>query len=202
MTKVILKTIAGTLVTIIFLAYLFLNGILGIFGYISTPIESYNNFRSSKQIVNEMKERHKKRKLGVSKRFVRRSSRKISASAISAVTIGTAGVVLTVAGLEVYDYCEDKSDMLDEENILFGTEIEFNYNKCLSDAKGDSDKIIASVKRAVPEMVGAAWDDTKDISHDVWESTKQTSADAWKSTSESTEQIWQSLNGWITGSDK
>ena len=144
-----------------------------------------------------MKKRHKTKKLGVSKKYVKRSSKKIASSAVAAATIGTAGVVITIAGLEVYDYCEDKEELNEDENILYSKNEEFNYSECLTATSEDSKKIIYSVKEAVPKLVGEAWEDTKNISSDTWESTKEMSAVAWDASLVILEGIWKAFTGWI-----
>lgn len=197
MIKVIFTTITATFIVIAFVTSMFLNSILGIFGLISTSLDSFNSLQESKQIMGEIKKRHKTKKLNASKKFVKRSSKKIASAAVTAATIGTAGVVIVVAGFEVYDYCEDKKELLADENILFKTNKEFDYSKCLNDAQKDSNEIIILVKEAVPEIVASAWEDTKDISNETWESTKKISADAWASTSDATSRWWESLNDWV-----
>ncbi|WP_275098765.1 hypothetical protein [Sedimenticola hydrogenitrophicus] len=147
--------------------------------------------------MEKMKKRHKDKKLNLPKKFVKRSSKKIASSAVTAATIGTAGVVITVAGLEVYDYCEDRKELHEDENILFKTNSEFDYTQCLADAKNDSNEIIISVKKAVPEMVDSAWEDTKDISNEMWAFTKKISTETWSSATSAGGKLWQSLTDWV-----
>jgi hypothetical protein len=93
---------------------------------------------------------------------VKRTSTKIASSTVAAATIGTAAVAITVAGLEVYSYCEDKNELHEDEKNLFKTKTEFDFKQCLIDAKKDSNEIIVAVKKAVPEIVGSAWESFKD----------------------------------------
>ena len=77
--------------------------------------------------MQKVKIRHKLKRLKLSKKFIKRTSRKISVSAVSAATIGTAAVVVTIASLEIYDYCNDKKELLEDGNILFKSNEEFDY---------------------------------------------------------------------------
>ena len=203
MFKVIFMSISTTLLVVVFIASIFLNSILGVFGLASTSIETLNNLHDSKQIVDKVKTKHKAKKLKISK-YAKRTSRRISASAISAATIGTAAVVVAVVGFEVVDYCDDKEDLHEFENILFKTDKEYDYGECLSEAKNDTKAIIESVKNAVPKAVNSTWNGTKDISQESWNSTKSMtirawkatksiSNDAWGSTTETTDKFWDSL---------
>ena len=196
MMKIILSTISATLVVATFVVSIFLNSILGLFGLALTSVASLKNLQDSKQIVQKMKKRHKAKKLTVSKKFIKRSSKKIASSAVTAATIGTAGIVVTVAGFEVYDYCKDKEELLEDENILFETDKEFDFNKCLSDASKDSKEIVASLKETVPEAVHKAWKDTRGFSNETWESTKRISSELWGSTSDAMGNVWKSFTDW------
>ena len=193
MFKVIFTSITATIIIVSFVTAMFLNSILGIFGLVSSSLDSFDNLRESKQIVDKMKDRHKTKKLNASKKFVKRTSKKIASSTVAAATIGTAAVAITVAGLEVYSYCEDKNELHEDEKILFKTKTEFDFKQCLIDAKKDSNEIIVAVKKAVPEIVGSAWENTKDFSNEIWESTWKLSTDVWSSTSDTSRKLWESF---------
>jgi hypothetical protein len=170
MFKVIFTSITATLIVISLVASIFLKSILGVFGLAYTSIESIHNLQASKQIIDKVKKRHKSKKLNASKKFISRSSKKIASAAVTAATIGTAGVVITVAALEVYDYCEDKKELNEDGNILFNANHQFDYSQCLADAKKTSNKILISVKKTAPEMVYSVWENTKNISEQTWHS--------------------------------
>jgi hypothetical protein len=137
------------------------------------------NNTAHKQKINTIKDRHQAKNLNISKKFVKRSSNKIASSAVAAATIGTAGVVLTIAGLEIYDYCDDKRELLNDENILFDTNKEFNYTECLQSAKDDSAKIITLMQKSAPKTVYKAWQETKNFSQDKWSNIKTGTNDLW-----------------------
>ena len=209
MYKTVIITISSTVAIGGLIFYLFLNSILGTFGLAATSIETLNNLQESEKILEVINTRHTTRKLNISKRFIKRSSKKVTASAVSAASIGTAAVVITVAGLEILDYCDEKKELHDEDNILFKRDDVFDYYECLNQAQEDSTEIIASVKDAVPKMVSEAWESTKNISESTWQTIKETSMSAWMSTkdassnawdvtSETTQEVWSSLLGWAT----
>ena len=57
MIKTIFLTITATIAVVIFVASLFLNTILGIFGMAATSIETLQNLKTSQQVVDRMKTR-------------------------------------------------------------------------------------------------------------------------------------------------
>ena len=174
MFKIILTTISATAVIIFFVASFFLNSILGLFNLATIPLSLLPEFYQSKQIIknlkadkvklknnnkalkatnsargkkiNAIKERHKIKDLNAPKKFAKRFGKKITSSAFAAGTIGTVGVIITVAGLEVYDYCEDKGELLKDENILFDTNKKFDYNKCYNEVEKEIGSIWKSFK--------------------------------------------------------
>jgi hypothetical protein len=193
MFKVIFTSISTTLIVISFTASIFINSILGAFDLVAMPFEKFNQLQESHNVIDKVKKRHQEKKTNVSKKFVKRSSKKIASSAVSAATIGTAGVVITVAGLEAHSYCEDKKEIQEDGNLLYGTDIKFDFKQCLIGAKEESSEIIFSVRKAVPKIVDNAWEETKEISSETWESVKNTSTQAWTSALETSSDFWNSL---------
>jgi len=190
MIKIILISISSTLVIGFLVTSVFLKSILGVFGLASTTIGTLNNLKESKQILDFVKKRHKNKKLNVSKKFTKRLSKKVAASAVSAATLGTGAVVITVAGLEVMDYCNEMRELHEEGNVLFKTKEKFNYTECLSKAKHDSQEIIISIKKSVPAAIRKTWQDTKSISRATWEKTKEISVKTWQSASATSKSAW------------
>jgi len=206
MIKVILASISATLIVVAFVASMFLNGILGLFGLASTSIETLSHLQESRQIVDTLKTKHKANKLKAPKKLAKRAGKRITASAVSAATIGTAAVVLAIATFEVIDYCEDKEELFESENILFHTDREFSYVECENEAKKDMVELIAFAKKSVPKVVSDTWHGTKDISKESWNDTKQITKDTWKSTKSASGGAWSytkdiSSDAWSTSSD-
>lgn len=146
-----------------------------------------------KNKIDTIKKRHKIKDLNSSKRFAERSGKKITSSAIAAGTIGTAGVIFTVAGLEVYDYCEDKQELLKDENILFDTSKKFDYETCLDEATKDSEKIITLIKESSSEAIKSSWNGTKDFSQEQWKIVKKESDDIWQKTNNFNKKQWRNI---------
>lgn len=197
MIKVVLGTFLATCAAIALGATLFLNSALGLFGLVSTSLVNLDNLRESKQIVNRIKQRHRVRKANVSRRFVKKSSRKAASTALAASTIGTVAVVLTVTSLEVMDYCDEKRELLEEENILFGTHRKFDYDSCLQEGREESKKIMESVRSDVSIAVKETWRDTKKYSNEKWDEIRRSTLDALDSTAASAGDLWDSLREWI-----
>jgi len=142
-----------------FIASLFLNSILAAFGLVTTSIESLQNLQQSKKVVEQMKSRHKAKKKNFSNKFTKRAGAKLSSTATSAVPIvGAIGAVIAVATLEASYYCEDKQELHDDENLLFGTDKPFDNGQCLAEAKQDSEQLITDAKQAVSQSFNDAWD--------------------------------------------
>ena len=221
MFKVILTTISATAVIIFFVASFFLNSILGLFNLATIPLSLLPEFYQSKQIVknlkadkvklknnnkalkatnsahrkkiNAIKERHKIKDSNAPKKFAKRSGKKITSSAFAAATIGTVGVIFTVAGLEVHDYCEDKQELLKDENILFDTNKKFDYKICLDEATKDSEKIITLIKESSSEAIKNSWSKTKYISQKQWQQVKEESDYIWQKAKGFNKEQWQNI---------
>jgi len=159
MFKTLFLTVSTTITACTFIASLFLNSILGSFGLVSTSIESLNKLQDSKKVVEQMKTRHKAKKKNFSKKFTKRAGAKLSSTATSAIPIiGVVGAIVAVAGLEASYYCEDKKELQEDENLLFGTNESFDNEQCLIEAQEDSKVMIADAKDAVSQSFNDAWD--------------------------------------------
>lgn len=58
--------------------------------------------------MQKMQSRHKSKSANVSKRFVKRSGKKLAITAVSAATIGIVAVIGTLTYLEISQYCDEK----------------------------------------------------------------------------------------------
>jgi|TARA_B110000208_G_scaffold101112_1_gene126070 cytochrome c biogenesis factor len=197
MIKTIFMTISATLIVVTFVVSTFLNGILGLFGLTSTSVETLNSLKNAKHSVENLKKRHKAKKLSVSKKYVKRASKKIASSALAAATIGTAGVVVIIAGLEASDYCEDEKELNKDENILYGKNKEFNNQECLDTANENTKQIIQSVKETVPKVADEAWEKTKNYSSQTLDTTKRMGNIAWQSSQNTLKDLWKKFNEYI-----
>lgn len=105
-----------------------------------------------------MKSRHKAKKKNFSKKFSKRAGAKLSSTAASAIPIiGVVGAIVAVAGLEASYYCEDKKELHDDENLLYGSNKIFDNDQCLAEAEQDSKEMIIEAKEAVSESFNDAW---------------------------------------------
>jgi mannitol-specific phosphotransferase system IIBC component len=92
MIKTIINTVLFTVTVLSIVFSIFLNSILGLFGLVSTSLDTLNQLKDSQEIVETMKERNKSKKEKAPKRFARKASTRVAASAVAAATIGTAAV--------------------------------------------------------------------------------------------------------------
>jgi len=158
MFKTVFFTLSATLSTLAFVSSLFLNSILATFGLVSTSIETLNKLHQSKQIVEQMKTRHTAKKKNFSKKFIQRAGAKISSTATSAIPIvGAVGAVIAVASIEVRYYCEDKQDLHEDENTLYGTQSAFDNEQCLQEAQDDSKQLIITAKESASKTINDTW---------------------------------------------
>ncbi len=196
MIKTILLTFSATLTAAVAAGSIFINSILGVFGLATTSLEAMQDLQKSQAIVQAMKQRNKTRSSKVTKRFMKRTSRRLAGSAAAAATIGTAAVVTTVAILEVMDYCEEKAEMLEEENLLFGTEKTFDYEACKDEATEDVKQIAASTKDEVSASVRESWDNTGNYTREKWNEAIEASGSLFDRLKSRTSEWWGSLLDW------
>ena len=147
--KALLKSIVLTIITIVIISQFFLSSFMGLFGYSAIPLSELTKLKASSQIMEKMKSRHKTKKVNATKKFYKKAGKKVSATAISAATLGTIAVVGTLTYLEVSQYCEEQKDLIADENILFSTHKVFDSQACLSRAKQDSLKITDEAIKAI-----------------------------------------------------
>ena len=143
MFKTILITFTTTAGALILSAHLFLNPILGMFGLAATSVEALSKLQASHQVVQKLKSRQLRKQKRISKRFVKRSGKRVASGALAAATVGTVAVVAAMTTIEISDYCEDKRALQEEATLLYGTDIEFDLEQCLA-------AILHQIRRAKP----------------------------------------------------
>lgn len=195
--KTIFLTFTTTVAALSFAASLFLNTILGAFGLAVTSVDTLTKLQSSQKVVEQMKARHQAKKRDVTKNFAKKSSKKIASTALAAATIGTVAVVVTVASIEVTDYCEEKKSLQEDANILYGTKDEFDFDNCLEEGKQESKIILDEIKDSTIASANEAIDSTIEYSNEQWLAVKQASAKAYKSSEIATNELWFSLKEWM-----
>ena len=184
--KAVISTLMITIITGAIVLKFFLSSLLTFFGYAVLPIENLKSLTHSKKIVQKMQHRNKAKSANVSKRFIKRSGKKVAATAVSAATIGTVAVIGTLTYLEISQYCEDKQLLNEEANILFDTDKSFDMNACLEQGKEDS-----------ADFANEAWQGIKETSSGVMDSIEQTS-DEWLDPSRKvTTELFQSIDKWF-----
>jgi len=171
--KRILKSLTITVITVALIAKFFLSGFLGLFGYSAIALEELQKLTASRQVVDKMKARHKTKKVNATKKFYKRAGKKVSATALSAATLGTVAVVGTLTYLEISQYCEEQKELIDDENILFSTNQSFDTEVCLSSAKEDSIAITSEALAGIKAAVVDASDHIIDSANDLLEPSRK-----------------------------
>ncbi len=196
MVKTILITFSATLTAAVTAGSIFINSILGVFGLATTSLETAQNLHKSQAIVETMKKRNKAKKSKVTKRFMKRTGKRIAGSAVAASTIGTAAVVTTIAILEVEDYCDEQQELINEENLLFDTDAKFDYETCKDEAIEDVKSIAVDAKNSVSESVRDSLKNTSDYTKDKWDEVKAASGNLLDRIKGKTSDLWSSAIDW------
>lgn len=175
-----------------------MNSILGMFGFAVNSIEMVDDLARSNKIVETMQKRNELKRKNASNKFIKKSSKRISSSVLAASTIGTVAVVLVVSSLEVIDYCDEKRELLAEQDLLFDTNSEFDYQICLKEAGADSGRVAEEIKNSASSSVQEAWGDAKDYSDKKWNEITNSLDSMYDSTSTSTRNFWDSMTKWMS----
>lgn len=192
-----MKTVLSTMLSTVFFIFLsaaiavkfFFSSILSLFGYAAIPIDNLSQLTHSKKIVQKMQNRHKTKSASVSKRFIKRSGKKVAITAVSAATIGTVAVIGTLTYLEVSQFCDEKSVLNEDANVLFDTQDVFDMQACLEQGKQDS-----------AQFANEAWQNVKesssDVLGDVMESIEKSSDELLDPSRKATAELFESIDKW------
>lgn len=198
MIKTIFLTVSVTLAVVGFVASMFLNTILGAFGLAATSIAAMNSLQASQRIVEKMKERHKHRKLDLAKQFVKRSSKRVGATALAAAIPNpkwAVGAVIVVGtGLEVSQYCDQQREFQDDSNVLDGTDIDFDAKQCLEAGKEDAKAIWEEVKKSSTDGLTSAMKGSSKFSEETMDRIRKALTSAGGTASE----VWDEFHIWLT----
>jgi uncharacterized membrane protein YdfJ with MMPL/SSD domain len=162
MLKTIIITIITTLTVATLAASLFLNTIIGAFGRAAIPLATLVQLQASQKIVDTMKARHLRKQTRITKRFIKRSGRRVASAALAAATFGTVVVAAAMTAVGISDYCNEKKELQEEANILYGTAIKFDLDQCLEESAEDAKAIIDEATDTVATKVSDAFDFTAD----------------------------------------
>jgi len=198
MFKTILITFSATVSAITLAASLFFNSILGMFGLAATSIEALSQLQAYQRVVDTIKHRHARKKTRVTKRLVKRSGKRVAATALAAATIGTAAVAIAMTSIEIADYRDEKKDLQEEANILDDTNIEFNFEQCIEESKDDAKAILSQAKTTVSSRVSNAFESTERYSKELWASVKAATNNAIDYTDSAFTHVWNSAISWFT----
>jgi len=184
-----MKAVLSTLIAIGFSAFIavkfFFSSIFALFGYAALPIDNLNRLTHSKSVVNKMQSRHKAKSANVSKRFIKRSGKKVAITAASAATIGTVAVIGTLTYLEITQYCDEKRVLNEDANILFDTQEVFDMQACLEQGKQDS-----------AHFANEAWQSVKSSSSEVFDDIEKSSDELLDPSRKAVVELFESMDKW------
>lgn len=184
-----MKAVLSTLITIGFSAFVavkfFFSSIFAFFGYAALPVETLSNLTHSKKIVQKMQNRHKTKNANISKRFIKRSGKKVAVTAVSAATIGTVAVIGTLTYLEVSQYCDEKRILNEDANILFDRQESFDMQACLEQGKKDS-----------ALFANEAWQSVKNSGNEVLDRIEKSSDELLDPSRKATAELFESMDKW------
>ena len=86
--------------------------------------------------------------------------------------MGTVAVVAAMTTIEIAGYCEEKRSLQEDANVLFGTNTEFDLDRCLEESSGDAKVIVAEATDTVTAKVSSAFDYTERYSKELWADIK------------------------------
>ena len=198
MLKTIFITITTTLAAVALAANLFLNSLLGAFNLAVIPVATLAQLQASQRIVDAMKARHFRKKALVSKRFIKRAGKRVASTALAAATVGTIAVAAAMTTAEASDYCNQKAELQEQGNILFGTDNEFDLEQCIQKSTDDAKAILAEAKATVTSRISSAFDTARRYSRQIWASVKAATSNAIDYTESASTNLWNSATSWFT----
>ena len=197
MIKTILITFSATLSALALAANLFLNSILGAFGLVATSIDNLSQLQASQKVVQTMKKRHTQRKSRVTKRFVKRSGKRVASTALAAATVGTVAVAAVVTTMAISDHCGEKRLLQEDGNVFHGTSTAFDLDRCLGESADDAEQILASATEEVQAKASGAFDATAQYSQGIWDDIKSATSRALDYTDSTFADLWNSATSWF-----
>lgn len=197
MLKTVLLTASATAGTLALAAHLFLNTILGAFGLVATSADTLQNLKASREVVQQMKKRQSQKKTRITKRFVKRSGKRVASGALAAATVGTVAVVAAMTTIEITDYCEQQKELQEDLDVLNGTTTEFDLDECLQHSKEDAKAIYAEVKNSVSDTVAGTFESTSSYADELWGDVKALTKSAIDYTDAGFSAAWRSATSWF-----
>ena len=138
------------------------------------------------------------KKSRITKRFVKRSGKRVASGALAAATVGTVAVVAAMTTIEIADYCEEQKELQADLDILDGTSTEYDLDKCIEQSGEHAKAIYAEAKSAVTSAAADALDSTKNYSQALWTDIKAATNDAIDYTDGRFSELWESATSWFS----
>lgn len=148
--KKTIKIIIYTLVSVFTVLLISYKSILGAFGLGLESIETLKQLRHSEKSVQKMRQVHAEKKKRIKGKYLKRSKRRLaSASAGFIPIVGTVVVAGSVVKFSLDDYCEDQKALIEEENLLFDTNVPYDREQCRKSVRNDFYQLMADTGRSL-----------------------------------------------------
>jgi hypothetical protein len=156
--KIVFFSVASTTVAISLVFYLFMNGILGIFGLAATKVEALVALNGAQQVLQKVRKRHIKKRIKYKGILKGRITKKLLPM-----------LPVIGAGFVVYDYCLDEKELQIDEDILNGTQTEFGMEECKQRGKENITHELYELKEKLKSLKNQSVDGTRE----GWSKTKK-----------------------------
>ena len=122
----------------------------------------------------------------------------MASTALAAATFGTVAVACAMNAVEISSYCEQKAELQVEANILYGTDIEFDFEQCIQECTDDAKAILTEATDTVATKVSDVFDSIVHYSNEVWSDIKAAAIHAFDYTDTKFTSLWNSATSWFT----
>ncbi|NNL57151.1 MAG: hypothetical protein HKO71_05330 [Pseudomonadales bacterium] len=120
---------------------------------------------------------------------------------MAAATIGTVAVAVTVASLEVDDYCDAQRSLQEDANVLYGSSIEFDLQRCVAQGLKNSEAVLREVKNSAGKLVFDALESGTTYSVEKWQAVKQQALEALQLAGDAAYRLWDAMQAQLVNSD-
>lgn len=193
MLKKILLAIWATASVLVIVAMFSFNALLNLAGWALVSAKHLTDLRQSQQVVENMKDRHAKKKKSARNRFAKKATKKLSVTTAAAATVGTVAVVSATSYFLIDDYCDEQQDLHVEENLLYGGDEDFTWENCLQEGTEDMKGIVADVKASSTEAVSTAMDASAEFGREKWAAIREAAGTALDATNENATELWNDV---------
>ena len=89
--------------------------------------------------------------------------------------------------------CEEQESLLEEGNLLNGTNDAFDLDQCLEDAQSDTREIVASARSDASEAVADTWSEARNYSAEQYQDLRRAISEQLTGVLEDSSTLWHSF---------